>query len=364
MKITFSRQELEDTIVPIASIIPKNPIMPSHACVFIRISAGQMICTATDGLVTIRKSIPVPNNGDVELMIDGKTLVAAIKNLQADNMELKIFKLYIQVSDVGSKYKIPLANDIVMFPVEETEATTVDLDLSEFLRLRTAPSFCAPNDPRVVFNGVCVRRDPSGMSVYACDGPSAYRFLLPYASEVDTGQIFIPANLFDIVFKLIDKDDEDRFFFSMKHSVSTIHYKGFCVTTMNFDAGASAPDFNLYFNPGEPVLMNPDLVKGMASRVIGFCDSIGAVNFKLSGGKLTISSINTENENSEAVAEEQVDTMADIDVTLSAKGLIQIMSAATSNFIDVSSGSGVKALYMVDRKSNIAAVRIGLAINA
>lgn len=361
MKLSLSRQVLEDLVIPIASVIPKNPFLPSQSCISLKISGERLSCTATDGLVIMSKDMQVKHSEDVDLMIEGKTFVSAIKNLRSESMSMDIKDTYIQVSDTKSKYKIPLMNDVQMPNVSRIgdDVKSIDLSLSEFLRLRAASSFADPSNIKTIFNGICLDRGPHGLFAFACDGPSAYRFKMPYGTEGDHGQTFIPVNLFESVFKLIENDDEDRFYLHFTENRSMMYYKGFHVSCTNLDVGSQNPRFADYFNPGDPILVNPESIREMIPRVSKFCDDAGLVTLTISNKEVCMESVNVENESSQAVVSESIDCEGELGITISAKGLNKILASATSNFVDVSIGTKVKALYVVDRKSEVSSVQMG-----
>ena len=173
MIITFSTENILESLRNVCNVAENKQNMPILANVYLKVSAGSIFLSATDLEVEVCSEDTFEGTGEIETTMNARKLYDMVKSLEGkDELSFNFEDNKTTISSGKSKFVLT-AMDASEFPhmgkSEETDPLKINADKLLSLFNQTAFSM-ATQDARHYLNGLYLKKEGDSLTAVATDG--------------------------------------------------------------------------------------------------------------------------------------------------------------------------------------------------
>ncbi|NOT36753.1 MAG: DNA polymerase III subunit beta [Saprospiraceae bacterium] len=351
MKFTVSTSGLTKQLQLAAGALTSNPVMPVLEDFLFELKGNTLNIASSNLEVSIRTSIEVSGSKNGKIAVPGKTILDVLKSLpeQPLTFEINLETRGIELLSASGKYKL-VGENSADFPEIETPSEADDkIEISsEFLKKGIdKSSFAASNDEmRQNMRGINLNIDFNQITFATTDAQKLVRYrFLDITSNVATSLLLTKKSM-QLLSSILPKDGKVAIHFN-KSKVFFI-YDNILFTTRLVDA--KFPDYNAVIpvDNSNILTINRDEILSTLKRMTIFANkSTSQIVMSLNEGSLTMNAQDFDFNNE---ATEQLSCSYEgesLNIGLSAKNLIEMLSVLDSESVQFQFNSSNKPVLLV-----------------
>ena len=209
MKIICEGIDLSEAVLKVIKACASRTTLPVMECIKMSAKNDSVTLTATDGEISIQKTIKAEVCEEGEICVPGKFFCDFIKKLEGVQITLKASdgKMDIIYADSQSSMQVLSSAD---FPKIDTNVNdnTVVLKTSDFKRLVSSTSFCCASDEsRPILKGCQIVIKGDQICMTALDGFRLATSKGKVLSSTSDMEIICPARTLNEIEKMLPDDD-------------------------------------------------------------------------------------------------------------------------------------------------------------
>ncbi len=209
MKVVCEGIDLSEAVLKVIKACATRTTVPVMECIKLSAKNDKVILTATDGEMTIQKTIKAEVMEEGDICVPGRYFCDFIKKLETVQITLYAEggKMDIIYADSQTSMQVLSAED---FPRVDTDVNenTVVIKTSELKRLISATSFCcASDDSRPILKGCQIVVSGEEICVTSLDGFRLATATGKIISATGDLEIVCPARTLEEIEKMLPSDD-------------------------------------------------------------------------------------------------------------------------------------------------------------
>ncbi|MEP7194915.1 MAG: DNA polymerase III subunit beta [Saprospiraceae bacterium] len=355
MKFAVSTSALYKNLQIAAGALTSHPVMPVLEDFLLELKGNQLNISASNLEVSINTSMEVSGSKDGTIAIPGRTILDALKTLpeQPVNFDINTETRGIEITSVSGKYKL-VGEKAEDFPIIERPSNEdkFELTVDQLRRGIEKSSFAVSNDEmRQNMRGINLNIDFSQVTFAATDAQKLVRYtFLDVVSDVATSMILTKKAMLTLI-SILPKDGNVSIHFNKTKAFFTM---GNTLLTTRL-VEAKFPDYKAVIpvnNSNSLTVVREELISALRRLSIFANKSTNQVVLSLNDGSLTI---NAEDLDFNNEATEQLGctyTGESLNVGLSAKNLIEMLSALDTESVTFELSSSNKPVLILPHEQD------------
>lgn len=336
MKAVCQGIELSDAVLKVVKACATKTTVPVLECIKLSAKNDRLILSATDGEISIQKTIKAEIYEDGEVCVPGRYFSEFIKKLEG--VEITLYssgkKMNINYGDSQTDMQVLSADDFpkIDLEIKENSFKLKTKDLKKFI---TATSFCcAADNSRPILKGCQFLIDGEDISVTSLDGFRLATIRGKVISSTGNMDIVCPARTLSEIEKMIPEDNGETEIFVQRGMI--LVEVGDTVLTSRLYGGDFIKKENII--PREfttSVKVKRESLKASIDRasVIVRNDKNSLVIFDVSGDKIEISS-NSDIGNVQESVKAEINGK-DVRIAMNSKFIIDAVNALEEEDIEI-----------------------------
>ena len=346
MKFIVSSSALLKQLQQISGVINTNTVLPILEDFLFDIEKNKLTVVATDLETVMKVSLEAEAKETGKVCIPARILIDSLKNIAEQPLTFSIDKHFgIEITSDNGKYKV-MGENPDNFPKDPSADETTSFEISATI-LATAINkslFAVSNDDlRPAMTGVLVEMSPSSIQFVATDAHRLIRYKRSDISSAKTESLIVPKKPLNLLKSTLPNSDE-----LVKLSYNSNHlfanFGGLQMSCRLIDA--RFPDYKVVIPTDNPYKLtaNKSDFQSALRRISVFSNkSTNQVALSISGSELQLAAQDADLsfEGNERMAC-QYDGQ-DLQIAFNAKFLIEMLSAADTDEVNVELSTPTKA---------------------
>lgn len=335
MKAVCQGIDLSDAVLKVVKACATKTTVPVLECVKVTAKNDRLILSATDGEISIQKTVKAEIYEDGEVCVPGRYFSEFIKKLEG--VEITLYsngaKMDINYADSQTDLQILSAEDFPKIDLEIRE-NSFKLNTKELKKFITATSFCcAADNSRPILKGCQFLIEGEDISVTALDGFRLATVTGKLISSTGNMDIVCPARTLSEIEKMLPDEGETEIFVQRGMILVEV---GDTVLTSRLYGGDFIKKENIIPKDFTTVVkVNREKLKASIDRasVIVRNDKNSLVIFDVSGDKIEISS-NSDIGNVQEPVKADINGK-DVKIAMNSKFIIEAVNALEEEEIEI-----------------------------
>lgn len=343
MKIICEGINLSEAVLKVVKACASRTTVPVMECIKLAAKNDTVTLTATDGEITIQKSIKAEVCEEGEICVPGKFFCEFIKKLE--NVQITLIsegnRLDIIYADSQTSMQILSAADFPVIDVDVNDNTVV-LKTVELKRLINSTSFCcATDDSRPILKGCQIVIDGEDICMTSLDGFRLATAKGKVVSSTGNTEIICPARTLNEIEKMLPSDEGETEL-KIKRGLLLICVEDTVLTSSLYNGDFIKKDNIIPKTFITTVKVNREILKASIDRaaILVRADKNNLIIMDITQGKIEVSS-NSElgrvNEPVKAEAEGK-----DIKIAMNSKFITEAINALDEEEIVLSFNNSVQ----------------------
>ena len=343
MKLVCEGVELSDAVLKVVKACSARTTVPVLECIKLTAKNDSLTLSATDGEISIIKTIKSEVYEEGELCVPGKYFADFIKKLEGVQITLACEdrKMDIIYADSQTSMQVLPADDFPRIDLEINE-NSFKVKTSELKKFITSTSFCcATDDSRPILKGCQFKIEGNDVSVTALDGFRLATVSGNISAATGDMEIVCPARTLNEIEKMIpDGDGETEIF--VQRGMILVSSENTVLTSRLYGGDFIRKENIIPKSFITTVKVNKDALKASIERaaILVRSDKNSLIIFDISGDTIEISSA-SEIGNVQEPVKAQVDGK-DVRIAMNSKFIIDAVNALTEPEIILSFNNPVQ----------------------
>lgn len=342
MKVVCEGIELSDAVLKVVKACANKTITPILECVKISAENDCLVLTATDGEITIRKTIKAEVYEEGEVCVPGKYFADFIKKLEGVQITLSADekKMNIIYADSQTEMQILPTEDFpkIDLDINEKSFKLKTEDLKKFI---SSTSFCcASDDSRPILKGCQFVIKGNNICVTSLDGFRLATVKGELISSTGDLEIVCPARTLNEIEKMVEGDGETEIF--VQRGMILVTAGNTVLTSRLYNGDFIKKDNIIPKDFTTVVKIDKNSLKASIERaaILVRSDKNSLIIFDISGDKIEISS-NSEIGSVQEPIKAEVEGK-DVKIAMNSKFIIDAVNALDEDKIELSFNSQVQ----------------------
>lgn len=248
MEFKVNSKDLEKLLTKIIPAVPTRTPMPILENLLLDIKDGLLTIYATDLEISLKSSINIVAEDNLQLVVPAKLLYDVVRSLGETTIKFEIGEHKINLQTDYGKYTLSYLDadefpEIPSFPSEGIESEDIDhfvVNGSVLKRIFEKSSFAmSKEEMRPAMMGTLFEFSDDGMRLVATDGHRLVNILLKAVSVNLSDQYIVPERAVSVLLKILDEKDV-KLFLSKTHISFTLND----IELITRLIGQKYPDYN------------------------------------------------------------------------------------------------------------------------
>ncbi len=342
MKLVCEGIDLSEAVLKVVKACATKTITPVLECIKIKAENDKLILLATDGEISIKKTIKAEIYEEGEVCVPGRYFADFIKKLE--NVQITLSsdgkKMDIIYADSQTDMQVLSAED---FPRVDTEINeqSFKLKTADLKKFISATSFCcATDDSRPILKGCQFVIKGKEICVTSLDGFRLATVKGEVVSSTGDMEIVCPARTLNEIEKMVDGDGETEIF--VQRGIILVEADSTVLTSRLYNGDFIKKENIIPRDFTTTVKVDKALLKASIERaaILVRGDKNSLIIFDVSGDKIEISS-NSEIGSVQEPVKAEIDGK-DIRIAMNSKFIIDAVNALREDKISLSFNSQIQ----------------------
>jgi len=351
MKLVCEGIDLSEAVLKVVKACATKTITPVLECIKIKAENDKLILLATDGEISIKKTIKAEIYEEGEVCVPGRYFADFIKKLE--NVQITLSsdgkKMDIIYADSQTDMQVLSAED---FPRVDTEINeqSFKLKTADLKKFISATSFCcATDDSRPILKGCQIIISGGDICVTALDGFRLATAKGKVISSTGDLEIICPARTLNEIEKMLPADGETEL--KIKRGVLLVCVENTVITSSLYNGDFIKKENIIPKSFLTAVTVNRDLLKASIERaaILVRGDRNSLIIMDVSQGKIEISS-NSEIGNVNEPVKANVEGK-DLKIAMNSKFITEAINATGEEEVVLSFNNSVQP-FICENKQN------------
>ena len=296
MEFKVNSKDLEKLLTKIIPAVPTRTPMPILENLLLDIKDGQLTIYATDLEISLKSSINIVAEENMQLVVPAKLLYDIVRSLGETTIKFEVGDHKINLQTDYGKYIISYLDseefpEIPSFPSEGVESEEINhilINGAELKRVFEKTSFAmSKEEMRPAMMGTLFEFSDDGMRFVATDGHRLVNFLKQSISANISDQYIVPERAVSVLLKILDEKDT-KVFLSKTHISFTLSD----IELITRLIGQKYPDYNSVIpmeNEFRLKVKTKELTDAIKRMMLFSTSNTRRVKFSIDGTNLQIS---------------------------------------------------------------------------
>ena len=351
MKAVCEGIDLSYAALKVVKACAQKTPLPILECIKISVRNDKMTLIATDGEISIQKTIKAEVYEDGDVCVLGKYFVDFIKKLEGMQLTLSSYnnKMEIIYGDSKTDMQVLSAND---FPEIDTDIkdSSVKLKSEDLKKFISSTSFCcATDDSRPILKGCNFKVIGDDLSVTSLDGFRLGTVSGKVISSTGDIEFVCPARTLSEIEKMIPDNTEDSEIFIQKGMI-LVSYEDTVLTSRLYGGDFINKDNIIPKEFLSKVTVDKNALKSSIERaaIVVRGDKNCLVTLDITGDRIDITSASEIGNLKESVKCEL--DGKDITISMNAKFIFDALNALDEEYAELSFNSGIQPFICENRE--------------
>lgn len=352
MKLVCEGIELSDAVLKVVKACSTKTTIPVLECIKISAKNDSVTLSATDGEISILKTIKAEIYEEGDICILGRYFADFIKKLEGVQITLISDgkKMDIVYADSQTSMQVLSADDFpkIDLQINENSFKLKTTDLKKFI---SSTSFCcATDDSRPILKGCQFIISGNDISVTSLDGFRLATITGKVISSTGDMEIVCPARTLNEIEKMIPSDDGETEVF-VQHGMILVSYDNTILTSRLYGGDFIKKENIIPKSFITKVIVEKDKLKASVERaaILVRSDKNSLIIFDISGEMIEISSASEIGSVQEPVKAE-IDGK-DVRIAMNSKFIIDALNGLEEENIEISFNNNIQP-FVCQNKEN------------